>query len=150
MSTFEVREMELPALRLAVRTTTVPDQPSVAGVVGPLFDALEDAVGPDIAGAGPGFALYDMGEFGVQVTTGFAYDGEPGEGFEILEIPAARGLAGVHHGTMAGIGESWRLLHTAVLERGYVPAWPGREVYLRAESEDQLDWITELQQPVKV
>ena len=35
-----------------------------------------------------------------------------------------------------------------VLARGLVPSGPCREVYLRATSEDQGDWVTELQQPV--
>lgn len=150
MTAIAVQEKGLPALRLAARTVTVPDQPSVAGVVGGLFDAVADAIGVDAASAGTGVALYDMDEGGVHVTVGFTYEGAEGDGFEVLEVPPApRALSAVHHGTMAGIGASWRALHAAVLEHHLVPAWPSREVYVRSESEDQEDWITELQQPVQ-
>ncbi len=150
MTAIEVQEKGLPALRLAVRTVTVPDQPAVAGVVGPLFDEVAEVIGADAAAAGTAVALYDMNEDGVEVTAGFTIEGEPGDGCELLELPAAaRALSAVHHGTMAGIGESWRALHTAVLEHGLVPDWPSREVYLVSDSEDQQDWVTELQQPVQ-
>ncbi|EWS80495.1 hypothetical protein BF93_03695 [Brachybacterium phenoliresistens] len=150
MTSIEVQEKGLPALRLAVRTVTVPDQPAVAGVVGPLFDEVADGIGADAAAAGTPVALYDMNEDGVEVTAGFTIEGEPGEGCELLELPTVpRALSAVHHGTMAGIGESWRALHTAVLEHGLVPDWPCREVYLVSDSEDQQDWVTELQQPVQ-
>jgi len=39
-------------------------------------------------------------------------------------------------------------VHEEVLARGLVPTGPCREVYVRAVSEDQADWVTELQQPV--
>ena len=49
---------------------------------------------------------------------------------------------------MSGIGASWQALHRWVVANGYTFTGPCRELYVRAESEDQADWVTELQQPV--
>jgi effector-binding domain-containing protein len=49
---------------------------------------------------------------------------------------------------MARIGESWQALHRWVSDNGYRYDGPCRELYVRAESDDQSDWVTELQQPV--
>jgi effector-binding domain-containing protein len=50
---------------------------------------------------------------------------------------------------MDRIHESWQAVHTEILARGFVPDGPCRENYIRAESDDQADWVTELQQPVR-
>jgi len=39
-------------------------------------------------------------------------------------------------------------MHRWVVENNYAYAGPCRELYVRAESEDQQDWVTELHQPV--
>ena len=51
-------------------------------------------------------------------------------------------------GRLAGIDASWHAVFTESTARGYGPSAPCREVYLRDETEDQLDWVTELQLPV--
>lgn len=92
---------------------------------------------------------YGVGEDGVSVTCGYAYDGEPLPGIEIVELPAEQLAAcAVHLGPMDGISRSWMALMTEATERGLTPSGPCRELYLRAEREGQADWVTELQQPV--
>jgi DNA-binding transcriptional MerR regulator len=142
MSTIEMITKDLPAVRLAARSTTVAEQPQVGAVVGPLFDAvaktLTDAHGPGLLEVP--IAQYDMGEDGVSVVCGFEYDGERLEG----QLAACA----IHLGPMDGISRSWMALMTEAAERGLTPSGPGRELYVRAEREDQADWVTELQQPV--
>lgn len=148
MSEIEITEKPLPAVRLAALTETVATQPEVAGVVGPLFDRVADALLPVGASLAVPIAEYDMNENGVRITAGFVYDGEALDGVDIVELPTAESaVCGVHLGEMAKIDSSWMALHDAIAARGLQAQGPCREVYVRAESEDQLDWITELQQP---
>ncbi|WBL19574.1 MerR family transcriptional regulator [Citricoccus sp. NR2] len=151
MSNIEYVEKPLPALRLAARTTIVPDQPDIAGFVGPAFDALADLIG-DVAGAlDSPLAVYEPVEAGMRVIVGYVYGGEPRDGFEIIDIPSAdAALCGVHLGPMDRIGNSWQALHTAIVERGYAPSTACRELYIRSYPEDQTDWVTELQQPIQL
>lgn len=106
MSQIEINEGPLPAVRPAARESVVADQPEVANVVGPAFDAVSEIFGD-----------------------------EPGS----LETPIAL------YGT---VEESLQALHAEILARGFVPSGHCRELYVRATSEDQSDWVTELQQPV--
>jgi effector-binding domain-containing protein len=151
MSTIEMITKDLPAVRLAAQATTVAEQPQVGTVVGPMFDAvakaLTDAHGPGMLEVP--IAQYNMGEDGVGVICGYAYDGEPLPGIEIVELPAEPLAAcAVHLGPMEGISGSWMSLMTEATERGLTLSGPCRELYIRAEREDQADWVTELQQPV--
>lgn len=149
MSALTTTEKSLPAVRLAAATHTVATQPEVAAVVGPLFDRVADAL--VAAGEQPGLpvAEYDMDENGVRITVGFVHDGPPVAGVDIVELPAAASaLSGVHRGAMTSIDQSWQALFQAIDEGGWRAEGPGREVYLTSESEDQADWVTELQQPV--
>ncbi|WEK61647.1 MAG: GyrI-like domain-containing protein [Candidatus Microbacterium colombiense] len=149
MSEIEITEKPLPAVRLAALTETVATQPEVAGVVGPLFDRVADALAPAGASLATPIAEYDMDENGVRITAGFVYDGPALDGIDIVELPAAASaVTGLHLGEMATIDRSWQALYDAITVRGAHAEGPCREVYVRAESEDQLDWITELQQPV--
>jgi hypothetical protein len=49
---------------------------------------------------------------------------------------------------MDRIAVSWQQIHTEIIARGFAPSGPCRELYVRAVSDDQSDWVTELQQPV--
>lgn len=69
---------------------------------------------------------------------------------EIIELPAAdEAVCGIHLGSMDRISESWHAIHTEIFARGLVHDGPCRELYVRAVAEDQSDWVTELQQPVR-
>ncbi|OKL50745.1 MerR family transcriptional regulator [Buchananella hordeovulneris] len=150
-SPIEYIEKPLPALRLAAHSALLPEQPDIAGFVGPAFDAVSNIIG-DVPGAlDHPVALYESTESGMRVTVGYTYDGQPRAGFEIVTVPAVvTALCAVHLGSMDRIGTTWQQLHTAIVERGFIPSAACREVYIRAYPDDQADWVTELQQPIEL
>lgn len=149
MTQIEIIEKSLPAVRLAARTAAVAEQPEVAGVVGPLFDDVARVLSAAGGSLETPIAQYEAGEDGMRITAGYAATGKIPEGVEAVELPRVpAAICGVHLGPMDRIGESWQAVHAEIIARGYTPSGPCREVYLRAESEDQTDWVTELQQPV--
>jgi DNA-binding transcriptional MerR regulator len=148
MSQIEIIEKPLPAIRLAAIRLVVADQPAVAGVVGPAFDAGAEIIGDTHSLTTP-IAEYETLDDGLQIIVGYAYAGPARDGFEIIELPAVEdAVCGIHLGSMAHISESWQAIHAEVFARGLVHDGPCRELYVRAVSEDQSDWVTELQQPV--
>ncbi|WP_309472635.1 GyrI-like domain-containing protein [Microbacterium sp. H6] len=95
-------------------------------------------------------AQYETTEEGLQVIAGYAYNGPVRDGFEVVDLPAAdAAVCGIHLGSMDHIAESWQAIHAEIFARGLVHAGPCRELYVRAISENQSDWVTELQQPVR-
>lgn len=149
MTDSEIIEKPLPALRLAALTVRVATQPEVVGQVGPLFDRVADALTAVGASLSTPVAVYEMDEHGVRITAGYVSDDPAPDGLTIVELPAAASAVSLTHlGVMATIGLSWSAVFEAITERGARAEGPCREVYLRAESEDQVDWITELQQPI--
>lgn len=149
MSRIEIIDKPLPAVRLAAIRTIVPEQASVAAVVGPSFDAVAEIIGDEHSLSTP-IAQYETLDDGLQVTVGYTYAGPARDGFEIIELPAAEeAVCGIHLGSMDRIAESWHGIHSEILARGLVHDGPCRELYVRAVSEDQSDWVTELQQPVR-
>lgn len=149
MSDMQITEQPLSYVRLAALTETVASQPEVAAVVGPLFDRVADAI--VAAGGEPGLPIaeYDMNKHGVRIRAGFTYDGPAIDGVDIVELPAVdSAFTATHLGTMATIDDSWHAVHQAITAQGATAESACREVYLQSESEDQADWITELQQPV--
>jgi len=147
MSRIEIIHKPLPAVRLAAGRFTVAEQPEIAGRIGPLFDKIAQSIqGQSLATP---VAQYNGTEDGVEVIAGYATSAQSLAGVEIIELPAVpEAICGVHLGSMDTIHESWQAVHEEVLTRGLVPTGPCREVYVRAVSEDQADWVTELQQPV--
>ncbi len=149
MSQIEINQKPLPAVRLAASKSVVADQPEIASVVGPAFDAVAKVIGDEPGNLETPIALYETVEEGLQVVVGYAYDGPAHLGFEIFELPSVEdAFCGIHLGSMDHIAESWQALHTEILARGFMPTGPCRELYVRAISADQSDWVTELQQPV--
>ena len=149
MSEIEIIEKPLPAVRLAARRGIVPSQPDIADFVGPSFDAVASIIGDESGSLTTPIAQYSASEDGTEVVVGYAYNGAPREGFEVVELPAEHlAICGIHLGSMDRIAESWQSIHAEILARDFVPAGPCRELYVRAVSEDQSDWVTELQQPI--
>lgn len=149
MSQVEMIEKPLPAVRLAARRAVVAEQPDVAGFVGPAFDAIADIIGDECGSLTAPIAQYDVVENGMQVIVGYEYGGPEREGIEIIELPSeAVAVCGIHLGGMDRISETWNAVHAEVFARGLTHSGPCRELYVRAESDDQSDWVTELQQPV--
>ena len=100
------------------------------------------------AGAVGGFYGSLLARQGMQVAVGYAWSGPAPAGTEPIDLAEATAVCGVHLGEMARIGESWQALARWVTANGYRFDGPCREFYVRSESEDQRDWVTELQQPV--
>ncbi|WP_426183057.1 MerR family transcriptional regulator [Microbacterium sp. TWP3-1-2b2] len=149
MSQIEIIEKALPAVRLAARRTVVAHQPEVAGVVGPAFDAIAEIIGDECGSLATPIAQYEAIEDGLQIVAGYAYGGPARDGFEIVELPATEAaVCGIHLGSMEHIAETWQAIHAEIFARGLVHSGPCRELYVRAISDDQSDWVTELQQPV--
>jgi len=149
MAQIEIIEKPLPAIRLAARSAVVAEQPEVPGVVGPLFDSVAALLASAGTEAGVPVAQYDMGEDGMRIVAGFASSGPVPDGAEAVNLPAVpTAVCGVHLGSMDRIGESWQAVHGEIIARGFTLSGPCREVYLRSESDNQGDWVTELQQPV--
>jgi DNA-binding transcriptional MerR regulator/effector-binding domain-containing protein len=149
MSEIEIVEKPLPPVRLAARRGVVPSQPEIADFVGPSFDAVASIIGTEKGSLVTPIAQYNAVEDGTEVVVGYAYNGAVRDGFEIVELPGVKtAICGIHLGPMGRIAESWQSIHAEIFARGFVPAGPCRELYVRAESEDQSDWVTELQQPV--
>ncbi|MGP9780972.1 MerR family transcriptional regulator [Arthrobacter sp. MYb224] len=147
MSHIEIIHKPLPAVRLAAGRFSVSEQPEIAGSLGPLFDQVAGALRG--ASLTTPIAQYTGTENGVDVIAGYLSDAPPSDEFEIIELEEVpEAICGIHLGPMDRIHESWQAVHGEVLARGLVPAGPCRELYVRAESEDQTDWVTELQQPV--
>lgn len=149
MSQIEIIEKPLPALRLAARRAVVQSQPEIADVVEAAFSAVAAAIGDTPGALDTPVAQYDHGEDGIAVIIGYTYSGPERDGFEIVELPAEdAAVCGIHLGPMSGIADSWQAIHSEIVARGFVPAGACRELYVRAVSDDQSDWVTELQQPV--
>ena len=150
MSQIEIISKSLPAVRLAARTAVVAEQPEVAGVVGPLFDAVGEILSAAGASLETPIAQYEMGEDGMRIVAGYAVGQGVPDGVVAVDLPAVpAAICGVHLGTMDRIGESWQAVHAEIIARGFAPSGPCREVYVRAASADQSGWVTELQQPVE-
>ena len=137
----------VPAMTLAARTARV-DHDQVGEHIEPMFDAVGAALRNICGSLSTPIATYAETETGMDIVVGYAYAGSPPEGTEVVELPEASAVCGVHLGPMTRIQESWQDLHRWVVNNGFAFAGPCREFYVRAESDDQLDWVVELQQPV--
>lgn len=137
----------LPAVRLVARTATL-EPGSLGEHIEPMFEAVAAGLRQHPGALESPIATYAETEAGMDVVVGYAWGGEPPEGSEVVDLPAATAVCGVHLGPMTGIQESWQELHRWVADNGRTYAGPCRELYVRAESPDQSDWVTELQQPV--
>ncbi len=137
----------VPAVRLIARTATL-DPDRLGDFIGPMFDSVAGALGDACGALATPIATYAETPAGMDVVTGYVGSGPAPEGTEIVELPEGDAVCGVHLGPMTSIQDSWQQLHRWVLTQGYRYAGPCRELYVKAESEDQSDWVTELQQPV--
>jgi DNA-binding transcriptional MerR regulator len=149
MREIEIVQKALPAVRLAARRHLVVDGVEMADVVGPTFDAVAAVIGAQKGALDTPIAEYAAREDGTEVIVGYVFSGTARDGVEIVDLPAVEtAVCGIHLGPMERIGESWQSVHAQILDRGFVPSGPCRELYVRAESDDESDWVTELQQPV--
>ena len=138
----------VPAVRLVARSATV-DPAAIGTFVGPTFDAIAREIGHVSGALATPIATYAETEEGMSIVVGYATNVEAPAGTEIVDLPQQSAVCGVHLGPMATIHESWQALHRWIVENGYTFDGPCRELYVRAESTDQADWVTELQQPIR-
>lgn len=137
----------LPATRLVAVTRTVP-RTAIAQHVGPMFDEVAAAIGHASGALATPIATYEPDGEDMIIVAGYATDIAAPDGFLAIELPGCRAVCGVHLGSMATIEESWQALMHWAGSNGHDFAGPCRELYVRAESENQADWVTELQQPI--
>ena len=128
--------------------------------VGPVIDPLLGQLIGAIEGAGrtpvePGVFWYeavpDSEELAVHVSFTADDSPEPGQGYDVVALPAV-GTAAVltHRGDMPSIGGSWMALMERVTDDGYRISGPTREVYVHAPVDrPQSEWVTELIAPVE-
>lgn len=145
----EVRTRQVPAVRLLAMRGSATSQPEIAGVVGPMFEQVAQAI--VAAGGRPGTAVASYrwaGEGGpVEVLAGFTWAGDEVGGFEVVDLPTMRAATLLHLGAMDTIGQSWMVLDRWIGAQGLAFDGDCREVYLETGG-DQSTWVTELQQPV--
>lgn len=138
----------IPAVRLIAQTRTMQRE-EIGLHLEAMFDGVTRAIG-DVPGAfETPIAAYREVEEGLEVVAGFTGNGPAPDGCELVDLDGGSAVCGVHLGDMSRIGESWQALHRWLVENGYKHAGPCREVYVRAVTPDQSDWVTELQQPVR-
>jgi DNA-binding transcriptional MerR regulator len=125
--------------------------PMVGPLIGSLDTALEAAGRPILE---PSVFWYEAREderLEVHISYPAETPPQPGEGYEVVELPAVPLAATLrHNGDMSGIGDSWMALTERLVADGYRIVGPTREVYVQATGHTPgPDWITELQAPVE-
>lgn len=137
----------IPATRLVARTATL-DPDRLGEHIGPMFEAVAAALHYAEGSLETPIATYAEGEEGMDVVVGYTNPGPAPSGTDLVDLPEVTAVCGEHHGPMSGIRASWQALHRWIIDNGYTMTGSCRELYVRAESADQADWVTELQQPV--
>ncbi|WP_426625754.1 MerR family transcriptional regulator [Leifsonia sp. McL0607] len=125
--------------------------PMVGPLIGSLDQALKAAGRPILEPSMFWYEARDDERLEVHVSYPAETPPQPGEGYEVVELPAVPLAATLrHHGDMSGIGDSWMALTERLVADGYRVVGPSREVYVQATGHlPAPDWITELQAPVE-
>lgn len=160
MPAVDVQIKQVPAVRVAELTALAPDfEPeSIGPVAEPLFGNLAaNIIAAGVAITGAAIAYYDEVPDGMLVHAAFPVTASlppaavPDErGFAVLDLPGLEQAATiVHHGPMSEVMPTGQALVRWIDENGYRQLSLFREVYLEV-TEDQRNWVTELQAPVAV
>jgi DNA-binding transcriptional MerR regulator len=152
MPASDVQIKKIPPVRVAELTTIAPDfEPeSIGPAVGPLFSDLAGRINAaGVAVTGAALAYYDETPDGILVHAAIPVTAEPGGyDFAVLDLPGIEQAATiVHHGPMNEVMPTGQALARWIDENGYRPLGLLREVYLEV-TDDQENWVTELQAPV--
>jgi effector-binding domain-containing protein len=142
---YVVKSIE-PTRLIAVTARLDSDQ--LSDTIGPMFDRVATALRHEPGALDTPIATYVESEKGTDVVVGYSNPGPPPAGTLVVDLPEVTAVCGFHFGPMTGIRTAWHNLHSWALENGYTFAGPCRELYVRAVTDDQSDWITELQQPI--
>ena len=155
MPTIEVEYRRVEPVTVYAASAVAPGMgpqnvgPVVDTLLGPLQAALEAA---GVAYEEPGIFWYEpvpeSEELRVNVSWVSSGTPVPGEGYEVVELPAIeRAATSRYRGDMPGIGDAWMALIEAAAASGEHLLDPTREVYLESEG-PQSEWLTELIIPV--
>lgn len=137
----------IPTIRLvAIEATLAFDE--IGQHIRPMFDEVAAALDHAEGALEVPIATYSATASGMEVIVGFAHPGPAPAGTRLVDLPEITAVCGVLHGPLSGLQPAWEAMHNWIVAKNYTFAGPCREVYVRAQSEDQSDWITELQQPV--
>jgi effector-binding domain-containing protein len=82
------------------------------------------------------------------VPAGVSTDAEL-NGLTVLDTPAVRAATLVHRGRIDDILPAWQALARWLDDNGHQTSGPARELYLDCP-EDPAQWVTELQEPIKL
>ena len=153
-SPLEYRRLE-PVTVYAVRAVAPgmgPENigPLIPGLIDGLIDALDSA---GTAFQEPSIFWYEPAEQGPEMHVAVSFpvvgDPVPGEGYEVVTLPAVeRAAVFSYRGEMAGIGTAWLQLAETVAAEGHHLEGPIREVYVENQPRPESEWLTELVQPV--
>jgi len=153
-SPLEYRRLE-PVTVYAVRAVAPgmgPENigPLIPGLIDGLIDALDSA---GTAFQEPSIFWYEPAEQGPEMHVAVSFpvvgDPVPGEGYEVVTLPAVeRAAVFSYRGEMAGIGSAWLQLAEAVAAEGHHLEGPSREVYVENQPRPESEWLTELVQPI--
>lgn len=154
-SPIEYRSIEPVTVLATSGVAPGPGPENVTPVVEPLIGSLLGALHAAHADfREPGIFWYDSVEdsddLAVHVSWVAGPDAAPGDGYDIIHLPAVEKAAVLtHYGEVSAIGDSYAQLMEGLVRDGYQMVGACREVYLKAEPDiPQSEWITELQQPV--
>jgi DNA-binding transcriptional MerR regulator len=127
---------------------------AITPVIQPLYRELWGQIcGADIRVAGPAIAYYeDTGDDAIVVHAAVPMVAEPGgdHGFSVVDLPeVATAAVIIHHGAMDDVLSTGQALARWIDASGYRSVGYARELTLEW-SEDQDQWVTELQQPIEM
>lgn len=121
----------------------------IGPVIQSLYPQIMDAFGAaEVTPVGPSVAYYspapDQSEDAVWVHATFPVAGESVTGLDIFDIPGGEVASLIHRGSMDTIDSTYQELNRWVSEQGFTLNGQAREIYLEM-SDDQADWVTEVQ-----
>ena len=152
----DIAVQELPAVHALVmrRRVSRDDVASMLGNCLPAVFAYAQRTGLPITG--PPFARYPemgMGSFLVEagMTIAALPDGVPGDGIEVLEIPAGRAAVAIHRGPYERLAATHQAVESWIRAENLSVAGPPRENYLTdpGDHPDPETWETEVVHPVR-
>ena len=147
---------DLPAAHALVMSRRIT-RDEIAAALGETLPAVFGyAQQHGLAITGPPFARYPevgMGSLVIEggITIASPPAEEPGDGIEVLAIPAGRAAVAVHRGSYDGLPESYQEIEKWIRDQGLTADGAPREIYLTDPGEvpDPADWETEIIQPVR-
>jgi DNA-binding transcriptional MerR regulator len=154
MRTDEIVTKKVDAVRVAELTGIAQsyDPQHIGPVIQPLYPELMRQLSEaGVTPTGHAIAYYDDSPDGIVVHASIPVNAGPGDRypFAIVDLPPAEVAAVVHRGPMDTVLDTLDGLARWIGENGYETLGLHREVYLNTAADDQSDWVTEIQEPVR-